>query len=908
MFPKQPELPIQVLEHAKGKISSSPISTLEPLVSVCYSMSKCYVLSSSYVLYSLHKKALSKIPYTQTITKIYSSSKTLLLLGTIGVYYVGLDLFTSNVTYSISPVQGLEQLTLSEASISNTHAAGIDDLGNLYLWGGVQGAVHSVDSSSLFSSYKVICGNNATCVVTNGGYVYIIGEFLYDSPVGVPYTLPELEKYFIVDVCIGNDFCAVLTEEGAVLGFDRTKEIVRMPGVTGLKAIVAYGKGVYGISAQSLYRWYGSVLNSWELEMYSIQGELKILGNSDKGIVTQGNFALELVKTIEPYKISYETLNLVASMQESKDNLVNNYLISPKALVSPIKNNLYKSFFASSDTFTKILGYRKQNQQTEGLCKAINPLVLSKLEYVWERLRIYNENQAALNKTFSYIQLPVLIDRIVDKTRFIHLAFGFEKINRFSKEFFIKEIEKYRDYNANYRYKNEKIDLVARKIAIKAKQRFAKVFIGIIKTVIKKTTGKIKSSKKIVYFDRKVEKLCLKKYFYRWVALNHYVLTYSKALNAVCELALRKQGYHAFKCLKAFRLVKNLKITKRKSVLKSVLKKSYIKDISLYYNIWSKLTYNLNAKRHVSKKLYTSLSKNIYTIINHKLKNNLKWSFASLESVFINWKLIKQYKNPILYFNTVVSKIICRLRFSVFTSVYRVKEKPGVSVNLFYLEKINSMWFILQKKYFDGVKVLFSVQESYDASIGKIKNTSVLDNPDQTMTFFRRPEDSDELRDKIPRLKLKIPKYVKKPPISCNNHPKIPSQTPWKAPNRSGSYGGASSRDGSLTRRKEYDTQLRKKHKNNEKFFNKNDDSRSSSKALKNKPKKMKLIELKPRSSSEINKTTAPKISLGILALKRFITKNLFTKTLLSFKVLKTCYLYSKSNQSKCFKYNPENN
>ena len=44
-----------------------------------------------------------------------------------------------------------------------------------------------------------------------------------------PFTLPELEQYFINSICSGAGFLATLTDTGEVFIFDNCLELARLP-------------------------------------------------------------------------------------------------------------------------------------------------------------------------------------------------------------------------------------------------------------------------------------------------------------------------------------------------------------------------------------------------------------------------------------------------------------------------------------------------------------------------------------------------------------------------------------------------------------------------------------------------------------------------------------------------------
>ena len=71
-------------------------------------------------------------------------------------------------------VEGLEQVRFINASITSTHAAGIDDLGNLYIWGGIHGKPHLVEASKAFTSARVVCAEDLSmCALEEAMFIYL---------------------------------------------------------------------------------------------------------------------------------------------------------------------------------------------------------------------------------------------------------------------------------------------------------------------------------------------------------------------------------------------------------------------------------------------------------------------------------------------------------------------------------------------------------------------------------------------------------------------------------------------------------------------------------------------------------------------------------------------------------------
>ena len=132
---KDSESPVQLLISKQGQIQIKNLGNFQSMKAFCNSNSTNYLLSYSNSIYTLENSILSRviISIRLKITNIFASKKTLLILSEIGVYSIGYDVINFTYNYTAKPIEGLEQITLQNASICTMHASGIDDIGNLYI-------------------------------------------------------------------------------------------------------------------------------------------------------------------------------------------------------------------------------------------------------------------------------------------------------------------------------------------------------------------------------------------------------------------------------------------------------------------------------------------------------------------------------------------------------------------------------------------------------------------------------------------------------------------------------------------------------------------------------------------------------------------------------------------------------
>lgn len=207
---------------------------------------KCVGLSTDWVIASSTDQdllifrdpfiALPKpIPFQETVSEISCNQNMALLLTCQGcIWLIGEDVEKSNLfaeegLYKSDipiKVQSLSQNFAVSSSLSTHHAAMVSAEGFLYTWGkGENGELGNkrlkackptrIENGSIFKSRQVICIENHTAIVTQGGFLYIYGKSRSchcGNISGYPFTVPELEDHFIKKAHASAFGIAVVTE------------------------------------------------------------------------------------------------------------------------------------------------------------------------------------------------------------------------------------------------------------------------------------------------------------------------------------------------------------------------------------------------------------------------------------------------------------------------------------------------------------------------------------------------------------------------------------------------------------------------------------------------------------------------------------------------------------------------
>ncbi|CAG9318485.1 unnamed protein product [Blepharisma stoltei] len=666
-----------------------------------------------------------EITIPRQITSISCNSEASLLLSIYHeVYGLGNDSLRSGIFINFDRasmprlIEGLTANGLNQISLGSGHAAGIDEQGLVYTWGsgkfGELGGINLIEERALplvidkarnFSVIKIICGDSFTCMCTSGGYVYILGvigshhqsskkseAFLrssqksMQSPRGVlspnreiknaPYTLPELEQHFVVDISAGNEFIAVLSEEGAVYAFDDCMELYRLPSEENskVKTIAACHRSIFGLtSEQCLYEWTEPVMeysannmlntliiagksicsiSAWPGSQYKLDPAYikpNFASNQKRGIAfifeSKINFKPvglgELIGTYDPYKRDLFTHQLVHSVFESLDAPLLStppYIGSPKRFVTASQESLYPADFEMD----KVIRYRLEHERGEQINKSLAPLISPLFKEIFGRIKIYSEKNQALNKAIKYASLPNILLRVFTKERNRKLILGFTSVRNF---WYTKIIaDKKRRENKQQEFMDNGVKLVAKIIKKILKKRLYKAetdFIETLKTCAVKEKYKENLLETIFKNSEKWHYWILKEKWSKWIRK-----TSSNKVFQSAEYDIAKY-------------------------LKTIILKRYFRNLKGEIDKY-KLKGNANKKLEIIlKKKYSKL---IRIAISKWKENRLKYIKPKLKNQNI---LIKNTGNAsisrqsLLCFTAIVQKIISKRKYQAFNCVSR---------------------------------------------------------------------------------------------------------------------------------------------------------------------------------------------------------------------------------------------
>ena len=314
-----------------------------------------YILDRAGVVWSCHDERLEvlEVPFARKVLQLACSETAILLVTEDGeVYARGEDAEGSGVLGGpaqigqLEPLQGLQQVAVSQAALSSRHGAALDsnshtDTGQLWTWGSGSALGRSavgplppaaVASAVIFTGKRVVCTSSLTGLLTTAGYLYLYGQTAEKQVLGKspahPRTLPELREKYISAVETDQTVVALLTDTGEVYCFDSGLEVVRLPTEAGTKASTV-GCALQGVFAwaeqqQVLYVWQPAHANSplftWTAQLHSPLLPFAVVPSSPLCIFTsQALSASQPIATplcsLSPYRHSLFVSSMVSRVK-----------------------------------------------------------------------------------------------------------------------------------------------------------------------------------------------------------------------------------------------------------------------------------------------------------------------------------------------------------------------------------------------------------------------------------------------------------------------------------------------------------------------------------------------------------------------------------------------------------------
>lgn len=684
-----------------------PIPSVLPISSISnlsISEDRGIILSEKSELFELSLPSLStqQIHIDIPISIITCFNSISLLIGSGQAYIYGTDsLKTGLLGLSTDEIHSPKILNI-QAHITkgslNTHAALIDNEGNLYTWGnGSKGQLGRseknesepglVDTKKLFRASEVVCGDNFTGILTDGCYVYVYGTIgakgnsRKSLKPCVPSSHPELERMTAIQIVAGADFISVLIENGEVFAYDSCMDLVKLPlpQNVSIASIASTRYMVYGIGEGEIVEW-GSgprksesnycELTQWNGRYYKLEKpysqKVRIFSGTGKhfsmvfhGGRTAGAMPLGLkAQVINPYKWSSYVSKMIDNAFDSLEpsSVPRGSRLSNEGVFSDLER-LY-SVGDNENTIRKIIKYRKEHELTKTLYKVFWSKVKVLLVLGFKGVKAQAIMKKMYEKTLAAALLNTPIEKFMQKNLMTCYLYAFKAVSCYA------EAVRNRDQMENERKSvlaqrmEEKLrgflDFCCKRYYNHTLSAFSMVK-GLEMNRLQKQTA-VLSFGQVIFNNLRSSKKKVLQY------LRHNVNSqnsFKRLINRLILTVYRKSFPIIIQSSKS-RITRSNTLNK---AVKDVVKKLRIREIKIHFLKWKK--FNDERKNHqLKKKFYWQIGcKSLTLVLTYAVNKACRDSFSKIKSY-----KPRDFRTPLILFVSKIKTIILRKKKNTLNS------------------------------------------------------------------------------------------------------------------------------------------------------------------------------------------------------------------------------------------------
>ena len=344
-----------------------------------------------------------------------------------------------------SPISVKNIQNISKCSLGTDHAAAIDQSGALFTWSPVRESKlgdtafeectpKAVQSARLYKIVDVACGDNYTCIRTDGCYLQVYGSIGKNHQVRPnysprksitisqlnkgPYSNPRLDAETVVQVLGCKEFIAVRLESGDVYVFDSCF-LLSMLNHNGksVDSIVGNDSCIWGITKNEVFTWNRSrnlcgplecPVKNWESNEYSVEENCSVWEWGDRFLVASTNGKVfENMQKEHHLKIIINRGSLLSPLESPgiamKDRL------SPRASFESLQRLFSKG--NNDQLIEKIMKCRAEFSNRGTLLEAFKGLVHPMIRDAISQMKKYSQ----MKKTYYMYMNSIHIFRICDK-------------------------------------------------------------------------------------------------------------------------------------------------------------------------------------------------------------------------------------------------------------------------------------------------------------------------------------------------------------------------------------------------------------------------------------------------------------------------------------------------------------
>ena len=293
------------------------------------------------------------IPLVETVIDIQTNKTMALFVTQTGIWLFGEDLqqaglFGLEGIYSSEiPVrlEGTPNGRIVSASISDGHGGIVCEDGSLYTWGtGLNGElgskylkkakVHKVDNGDFFKAMQVVCGEEFTGIVTQGGFLYLYGsrqKCICGGINGFPAIIPSLEPHFVSKCHAFKKGLALLTDKCEIFYSKRCLCLFKLHSNLPVSHLATFEYGICGLSRDktTLYLW--SEDQNWKLKVLGLNNSVNLIhsGHGNEIGLFGSNFDLIHEQSEKTENDSNSNSELAAQDRTDFDSIFGNFNLKP---------------------------------------------------------------------------------------------------------------------------------------------------------------------------------------------------------------------------------------------------------------------------------------------------------------------------------------------------------------------------------------------------------------------------------------------------------------------------------------------------------------------------------------------------------------------------------------------------
>ena len=337
---------------------------------------------------------------------------------------------------------------INKCSLGFDHAAAITKDGLLYTWGSSnESKLGDVDfehcipkivsSAKNYKSEEVICGDNYTCIRTDGCYLFIYGDigrdhqlrtsisprksFVVTKRENKPYSHPKLDTETVIQLVGCKTFIVALLENGEVYALDSCMKLVKFPtGNNLIEYILGNDNYIWGIYKQEVTVWkknedtrnlFECPIKNWEINRYKSLNDFKVWTWGEKFLIISSENNIFKGKQMKHSLNVIIEKNVFGSLSESPK--LQKEMLSPTASIESLQRLFSKG--SNENIIEKIMKCRVEFNNRGTILEAFKGLVHPIAKYAFFKIREYVSLKKIYQLYVNSIRTFCLLEEILQR-------------------------------------------------------------------------------------------------------------------------------------------------------------------------------------------------------------------------------------------------------------------------------------------------------------------------------------------------------------------------------------------------------------------------------------------------------------------------------------------------------------